>query len=244
MKAMILAAGLGSRLQHKTEKIPKALVQVAGRPILHYQLTAIANNGINEVVIVIGYEGQKIIDYVTESFPNLTCHFVENSIYDQSNSSYSFWLAKDLITDDSYLHFNCDIIMSEQLVKEILESDRSNVFAVGKWVELRNNMEQVELDGDRILKMDNQHYPEAVGKAFGFAKFSKESTAWVCDRLRTYIDAGDKNQNYYGMLRQAIHELPYFSLDASNELLLEVNTLDDLALAEQAIARWNSENVV
>ena len=241
---MILAAGLGSRLQHKTENLPKALVPVAGRPILHYQLSALEKNGISEVTLVVGYEGQQIVDYVQEHFPNLKCTFPENDIYDQSNSSYSFWLAKDQIKDAPYIHFNCDIIVSEQLVKEIIESERENIFAVGKWVELRNNMEQVQLDNDRVIKMDNQHYPEAVGKAFGFAKFSAESTDWVINRLQTYIDAGDKNQNYYGMLRQAVQELPYFAFDASNELLLEVNTLEDLSRAEEAIARWDKANAL
>ena len=104
MKTMILAAGLGSRLVHKTRQIPKALVPVNGKPIIKYQIDNLLKAGLKDLIIVIGYQGEQIQQYVTETFPELAVTFIENSEYETSNSSYSFWQAKDLIATNTYIH--------------------------------------------------------------------------------------------------------------------------------------------
>ena len=60
MKAIIVAAGRGRRLGTETDEIPKCMVQVGGRPILHWQLDALASAGVDDVVIVRGYLGDRI----------------------------------------------------------------------------------------------------------------------------------------------------------------------------------------
>ena len=97
-------------------------------------------------------------------------------------------------------------------------------------------MEQVELDGDRILKMDNMHFPEAVGKAVGVAKFSPSLVDWALKRIEGYIEEGDKNQNYYGILRQAVRHFDVYVTPRLGNLL-EVNTVEDLFFASQPFCR-------
>ena len=65
MKALILAAGLGSRLENKTKHVPKALVTFEGRPILDFQIKALISNNIKDFIIVLGKEGDKIINYMS-----------------------------------------------------------------------------------------------------------------------------------------------------------------------------------
>lgn len=235
MKALILAAGLGSRLKSETEEQPKALVPVLGEPILRYQLRSLKANGISQVGIVVGYQGKKIVRYLENHHSGLELTFFSNNDFARSNSSYSFWVAKDWVSSDSYLHLNCDIIFSDNLLRRMLSSPHENVIAVRTDVPLGNQMENVVLDGDRIVQMSLVNMPEATAKAFGLAKLSAASSRFIIERLRGFIEAGNCNENYYGMIREAVRHLDYRALDAGEDLLLEINTLDDLALAEKSL---------
>lgn len=233
MKALILAAGLGSRLKHLTTDKPKALVSVAGKPILQYQLEALVSCGVQEVCIVIGHHGARLQDFVKEKFSRLTVSYVWNHEFAASNSSYSFWLAKDFVLGTSYIHVNCDIVFRASLLRELVASPHSNVIAIRKDIELTNSMENVVLDGERIVKMILKRIPESMAKAYGLAKFSPESTLLILRKLQPHLDKGDKNQNCYGMIREGTAEVPYYSLDARGLPLMEINTLDDLQGAER-----------
>ena len=235
MKALILAGGLGSRLKHETINRPKALVDVGGKPILYYQLVTLINTGIQEFIIVLGYKADMIPKYIREVFPELNVTYVTNEEYDSSNSSYSFWQARELVRGESYLHFNCDILFSPELLRRVVESPYSNVLAVRSDLELGNQMENVTLNGDRIINMSLTNTPEAVGKAFGIAKLSAESTEYIIHRLKQHLDHGDKNQNYYGFIRKGVKELEYRAVLTDKNHLQEINTLDDYFLVSQLL---------
>ena len=88
-KALILAAGLGSRLLKQTEEKPKTLVEINGKPILEYQLEALLRNNIKEIIIVTGYKSEKIKHFLSthDQFKHLTITYVHNPEYGCSNSS-------------------------------------------------------------------------------------------------------------------------------------------------------------
>lgn len=237
MKAMILAAGLGSRLKHITTDIPKALVPVGNRPILAYQLEALVKNNIKDVTIVLGYNAHCIPEYLDKNPFDLNIRFVTNSEYNTSNSSYSFWLAHDELLGDSYIHLNCDIIFKPSLLKKIIESPYENVIAIRKDIPLGGHLEHVSLDGDVLKAMSITQLPDSVGKAFGLAKFGAKSSQILSKLIEKLINKGDKNQHYYGLIRKAAQIIPYYVLDGTHELLLEVNTLEDLAYAQTELEK-------
>lgn len=239
MKTLILAAGLGSRLKHKTRKIPKALVPVNGKPIIQYQIGNLLKAGLKDLIIVIGYQGDQIRGYIKDTFPQLSVKFIENSEYEISNSSYSFWQAKDLVTGSAYLHLNCDIIFSQALLQKVMNSPHENAIAVRKDLDLTDKMENVVLDGDRIVQMTLENVPEASGKAFGLAKLSAESTAAVTKILKDYLDRRDKNQHYYGIIRQVIKVLAYRAVVTDRYNLQEINTVEDYETVEKMIVNNN-----
>ena len=236
MRALILAAGLGSRLQNKTADRPKALVPLMGKPILVYQIEALEAQGISDIGVVLGYQGSKIVDFISENFPRLSPHYIWNNEFSKSNSSYSFWLARKWICEGPYLHLNCDIVFGPNLLADLLAMKQDNVIAIRKDVNLDGRLEHVQLENDRICRMAIHDFPGAVGKAFGLAKFGPESTAHLTDRMKELLAGEDKNQHYYGLIRDAVHQLDYFALDAGDRFLLEVNTLPDLARAEEQMA--------
>jgi len=230
MKALILAAGMGTRLLENTKEIPKCLVRVNGKPILEYQLEALMANDIKDIVIVVGYKAEKIREFIdsNEKFRDLNIQFVENKEYAESNSSYSFWLAKDKIKDESYLHFNCDIIFFADLLKEVIESKYDNVIVIDTKIDLDESMEQVLMEGDQIKIMEKENLKNAHGKAVGIAKFSPENINWIINRLNDYISKGDKNQNFYGMIRQAVHHRKFYGIKTRDHKVVEINNIADL----------------
>ena len=235
MKGLILAAGLGSRLKGYTSQIPKALVRINGRPILSYQIDALLINEVEDIYIVIGYKGKEIINYINKNYRDINVTFINNKEYNTSNSSYSFWLAHKYLLESSYIHLNCDIIISSIIIKLIVESKYDNVICIKTNDDLTDNMELVKLEKNTIVKMDNSYFDEAIGKAYGVAKFSDKSTFLLSKKVEEYIKSGDKNQNYYGLIRQAISELNYNVIDCTDEILFETNTVSDLKKVEKLI---------
>jgi choline kinase len=212
---------------------------VAGRPILFYQLEALRRNGIRKIGIVLGHAGEKIMDFMGQEFPDFQVHYLWNREYDQSNSSYSFWLARDWIGTEPYVHLNCDIIFSAGLLAKLLGTPQANVIAVRTDVALEGQMEHVQLSEGRITRMSIRNFPEAVGKAFGLAKLGIQSTAFLTGQMEQHLEKGDKDEHYYGLIRRALDNLDYFALDATGALLLEVNTLEDLERAEERVEfKW------
>ena len=235
MKGLILAAGLGSRLKGYTSQIPKALVRINGKPILSYQIDALLINEIEDIYIVIGYRGKEIINFINKNYKDIKITFINNKEYNTSNSSYSFWLAHKYLLESSYIHLNCDIIISSIIIKLIVESKYDNVICIKTNDDLTDNMELVKLEKNTIVKMDNSYFDEAIGKAYGVAKFSDKSTFLLSMKVEEYIKSGDKNQNYYGLIRRAIFELNYNVIDCTDEILFETNTVSDLKKVEKLI---------
>ncbi len=236
MKALILAAGLGSRLKHKTADRPKAMTAIGKKTIVEYQIDALLRADISQIGIVLGYKGNMLKQFLKDQYPTLRFHFFRNEIYDKSNSSYSFWVARTFVSGISYLHLNCDIVFSDDLLSKILNAPYDNSIAVRTDVPLGDEMENVALDNaNRITKMEIRHFREAVGKAFGMAKLSAQSSQEIEMLLHPYISSGDLTQNYYGQIRRLVSTVPYYAEVSDQNNLLEVNTLTDFEQATQLL---------
>ncbi|HEX9653469.1 MAG TPA: NTP transferase domain-containing protein [bacterium] len=236
-QALILAAGLGSRLLDQTRALPKALLEVNERPILDYQLEALYDNGIRKIYIVVGYQGEKIRQHVHQFWANrMNVSIIENEMYRSSSSSLSFWLASDYLGDAPYLHINCDLIFSSELVARLVATRQHNVIVFDRQARLADNMELVTLGGNRIQKMQRRFKKRVDGKAFGLAKFSPKTVNWLQGRIQKYFDGADSDQHLFGLVAEAIAVRDFYVLDAENDLILEVNTKSDLDAANRVLA--------
>lgn len=242
MKALILAAGIGSRLGSITNELPKCLVLVCGKPILEYQLDALLANGITEVALVLGYKKEKIIDFIfsQEKYNAMTFTFGLNMEYATTNSSYSYWQARSLIGSEPYIHLNCDIVLFPPLIKRLKESKYDNVILVDRKVKLDDSMEQVILDGNRVVKMDKANLPGAHARGSGMAKLSPSAILVMKERVTEFVSQGDKNQHCHGLMRYALTHVPFHALDADDLLFREINNLEELREAEEAIKTYLS----
>lgn len=125
MKAIIPVAGIGSRLRPQTHTQPKALVPVAGKPILGHIIDSLADGGIKEFIFVIGYLGDKIQQFVSQKYSHLNIQFVVQEF--KEGAGHAIWMAKDLIKkDDELLIVLGDTIFDVNL-KEVIESPYSEL---------------------------------------------------------------------------------------------------------------------
>lgn len=131
-KAIILIAGLGTRLSPLTNTMPKCLTEINGKSIIANMLEKLEQNHIEETILVIGYLGNKIKKTIGKKFGNMKVSYIENDIYDKTNNSYSLWLAiKNL--DEPLLILEGDVFFENKLLKELLDDERENITAVEKY---------------------------------------------------------------------------------------------------------------
>ena len=131
MQAVILAAGMGRRLGELTKNNTKCMVEVNGVTLIDRMLNQLSRLSLNRVIIVVGYEGKKLIDYIGERYDSeLRIEYVENQIYDKTNNIYSLALAKDKLQEDDTLLIESDLIFDDRLFDLILADSYPNLALV------------------------------------------------------------------------------------------------------------------
>ena len=122
MKAIIPVAGAGTKLRPHTYTQPKALIPIAGKTILSFIVDQLHEAGINEFIFIVGYLGEKIQEYVTQTYPNLITHFVYQN--ERQGTGHAIELAKNIVGDDEVFVTLGDTIC-EYDVKEVMDSPYS-----------------------------------------------------------------------------------------------------------------------
>lgn len=130
-KAIILVAGLGSRLGPLTTTNPKCMIEVNGVPIMVNALNHLLEVGITEVVIVVGYLSEVIRERMGSNYKGMKITYIENPIYDKTNNMYSLWLAREHLTgDDGVLLIEGDSIFELPVLEKIMQTDEKSYWAV------------------------------------------------------------------------------------------------------------------
>ncbi|OHA30189.1 MAG: hypothetical protein A3E92_01190 [Candidatus Taylorbacteria bacterium RIFCSPHIGHO2_12_FULL_42_34] len=180
MQTVILAAGRGTRMNHLTNEVPKPMIRVAGKNLIEHKLDALPDN-VGEVIIVIGYLGDKIKDYFGHSYKNKKIKYVEQG--ELSGTASALWLAKPIL-DDRFMVMMGDNIYDTQDMEECLKYDWSMLTAhavreskgarivVGPNGAIADIIEKVELKpgdlyntGMYVLQKEIFNYPlVAIGK--------------------------------------------------------------------------------
>ena len=116
MQGLILAAGMGKRLKFLTNNNTKCMVKVNGVTMIERALRILDKKGLSRIVIVVGYEGQKLIDYIGTLNVKTPVVFINNPIYDKTNNIYSLALAKDYLCAEDTLLLESDLVFEESLI--------------------------------------------------------------------------------------------------------------------------------
>jgi choline kinase len=173
MRAIILAAGAGTRLKHLTTGRPKCLVAIGGRPLLEYQLEALQRSGVEEIVVVIGFEAAQV-----EQFCGDGVTFVRNEEWETTNSIFSLYQAAPWLEGERILLFNCDILFDHRLLRRLLDSDASAIAV---------DTAATRLAGEMNVKVTAGGVVQAIGK-----HLDPQATTAVSAQLATFNAAGSR----------------------------------------------------
>jgi histidinol-phosphate/aromatic aminotransferase/cobyric acid decarboxylase-like protein/NDP-sugar pyrophosphorylase family protein len=124
-RAVILAAGKGTRLQPLTANVPKCLVEVGGVPLLERALHSLAAQGVTEAVIVIGYGGDVIRDRIGSDFANVAIRYVNAPDFATTNNIRSLWDARDYLDEDILL-LEADVAFDTAVITALLANSGSS----------------------------------------------------------------------------------------------------------------------
>ena len=259
MQAIILAAGMGRRLGELTKENTKCMVAVNGVRLIDRLLGQLAEQPLERVIIVVGYKGKELKDYLVESGKwrvesgewreereerNLRIEFAENPIYDKTNNIYSLALVKDKLQEDDTLLIESDLIFSDRLIPMIVENPYPNLALVAKY--------ETWMDGTMVrIDDDNNIVSFVPKKAFRYGdvdqyyktvniyKFSKEfSRQKYVPFLDAYSKAMGLNEYYEQVLRviTLIDDVELKALPIGKEKWYEIDDVQDLDIAETIFA--------
>ena len=138
--------------------------------------------------------------------------------------------------NEPYIHLNCDVIFSKELLKALIKYEKENVIVIDEKVRLlEGKMEHVILKENRIIKMDKEKVKNPNGKGVGIAKFSPENIQWLIEKIDRYVADGDKGQNFYTFIRDGVHFKNFYGMFSGNNFIKEVNTIEELQEANKVM---------
>ena len=244
MQAIILAAGMGKRLGEYTQNNTKCMVPVNGIPMIDRVLRQLSSLELNKVVIVVGYEGRKLMDYLGTERNGLKIEYIENPVYDKTNNIYSLALAKDKLQEDDTLLIESDLIFDDGMFKLLIDNPHPNLALVAKYeswmdgtmVRIDNDNNIVNFVPKAAFRFEDTHL---YYKTVNIYKFSKEfSQTKYVPFLEAYTKSVGNNEYYENVLRiiSFLNSHDLKALPITKEKWYEIDDKQDLDIAEALFA--------
>lgn len=229
--AVILAAGHGSRMGALTAARPKALLEVAGYPLIDRQIDALTMSGVRNITVVTGYKHDRLREHL-----GTRVSYVHNDRYAKSNSLYSLWLARDLVRKGAVV-MNSDILVSPVLIARLLGTPADDAALVDSRSDLGAEEMKVRLSNGFISEFSkDMPLEKAHGENVGILKFSREGGARLAYHLDSLVQIGMTNAWAPLAFSALTRERPLVAVSTHGIPWTEIDFPADLARAEQLIA--------
>ena len=233
MKAFILAAGVSRRLYPHTYDIPKCLLEVGGKPIIHYQLDALKNLGVIDITMIVGYHREMLMINVEKNFPDLNFNFVINHHYFETNTAYSIHIGRDKL-DSQVLLMNADVIYPKALLEKVFSSSYKTVLAVDIKACGKEEVKVIDGGQNKIVAIGKDLIEEqCLGEFIGVAKLSKDFVEIFRRSISDLVDAGGKNDYFEAAIQPLLDKVDTHFIDISEYPCLEIDFLEDLESARE-----------
>lgn len=241
MQAIILAAGMGKRLGELTRDNTKCMVSVNGIRLIDRMLTQLSALSLNRVVIVVGYEGDKLMRHIGNRYDGrLNIEYIHNPIYDKTNNIYSLGLASRQMQEDDTLLLESDLIFDSAMLDLILGHPYPNLALVAKyetWMD--GTMVRISEDNDIVSFIPKKAFNYAdVGHYYKTCNIYKFSREFSCSQYVPFLEAYSKamgNNEYYEQVLRVLTALDRSDLKAlpiTAEKWYEIDDVQDLDIAE------------
>ncbi len=244
MQAVILAAGMGKRLKELTQNNAKCMVKVNGVSLIERTLYILDKKQLSKIVVVVGFEKNKLVDYISNLHIRTPVVFVENQVYEKTNNIYSLLLAKECLSKEDTILLESDIIFEESVIDILLNDSRQTLALVDKFASWMDGT-CMELDEDdsikefipgKYLRFEEK---EEYYKTVNIYKFSKDFSANIyIPFLEAYIKAMGVNE-YYESVIKLIAMLEKSNIRAkrlTGQIWYEIDDAQDLDIASTLFA--------
>lgn len=231
MKAIILTAGVGSRIRPLTDNTPKCLLQVAGQPILKRMIDNLKAVGLNEFIVITGYMADTVQKYIKDNYPDLNVTFIHNDRYEETNTGYSLFLTRDAVGDDSFVKLDGDVVFEAAVIERLIKDPNENCLAIDKNIHLDKEEVKAQIgEGNQILKVGKTLDARmAHGESIGIEKVGKETGKVFYEILQRDVVEKEKWQEYYDDSYTTLVEEghPFYAVDISGLKWVEIDTHED-----------------
>ncbi|MDY0000844.1 MAG: phosphocholine cytidylyltransferase family protein [Polyangia bacterium] len=236
MKAVILAAGVGSRLRPITDHTPKGLVRVAGRPILDYALEAFYKAGIGEVLVVTGHLHGQIEAHLQGA--SIPCRTIYNPRFDTANNYYSLLLCEEAVGREAFVKVDSDLVFLPSVLVRLLSAQADLSVACDAGVALGEEEMKLQVDegSGLVTGVSKKLLPAAcVGESIGMEVVSAGFSKALFDELRA-MDAEGFTDGYYEDAYHRIAQRGGADIRAVDVTGLPWSEIDDASDLERASA--------
>lgn len=251
MQAIILAAGMGRRLKGLTKNNTKCMVKVNGVTLIERMLHQIERRHLSRIVIVVGYKGRELMDFIRTLDIQTPIVYVNNPVYSTTNNIYSLSLAKEFLRQDDTLLFESDLIFDDSVIDWLLDDPRDTLALVDKYESWMDGtcMKLGEDDSiEAFLSNKNFKYSDVASyyKTVNIYKFSKDfSDSCYIPFLDAYTTVLG-NCSYYEQVLKVITMLDDSRMKAKRldgQPWYEIDDVQDLDIASSLFASTEEEKV-
>jgi len=248
MLAVILAAGMASRLRPLTDEKPKCLLEIGGRTLLQRTMDALVDAGITEFVVVTGYRSEMIRQFITDHYNlmpmsflpaegRLTVHFIDNADYATTNNIYSLWLTRPYVNGADFLLLDSDILFDPAVVEKVLQAE-GTVLALNRHELGEEEMKVIADDEGKVVELSKTcSIEKAIGESIGIEKIMADYSLALFQELRLMIN-GEKLVDifYERAFERLIPQGHQFSIvDTTDLFSMELDTVEDFQKARLII---------
>lgn len=224
MKAIILAAGVGSRISKFIEEKPKCMVDIGGIPLIRYTVELLRSRGIGEITIVVGYRASVI----REELKDEGIRFVYNPFFDVTNGIASMWFAREQLTEgEDTVIMSGDVYLEPEIVDELIALERSPVL-------LADSTRRVEADyryqyEDGVLKKFGKDLTveETTGECLGVAKLKGDFVGIYKSHMIDMINRQCHSVWWENVLYDLAAERDIYVHDVAGAFWAEVDYIED-----------------
>lgn len=245
MQAIILAAGMGKRLKELTSNATKCMVEVNGVTMIERMLSQLEQLKLNRIVVVVGYEGEKLMKYIDTLKIHTPIVYVNNEIYYKTNNIYSLFMAKDYLVEDDTLLLESDLIFEDAVLKRLLDNPYPSLALVAKFESWMDGT-VVTLDEEDNIKnfLGKKDFVfEDIPKYYKTVNIYKFSKSFSNSHYVPFLEAYSKalgNNEYYEQVLKVITLLDKPEIKAErlgHEAWYEIDDVQDLNIAESIFAK-------
>ncbi len=237
--ALLLAAGMGSRLAPLTDDTPKCLVPVNEISILERLVDALRSYNFKRLVIVIGHQAHSIRDFLGTRAGGMEITYITSPVYKTTNNIYSLWLARKEI-DEPFLLIESDLVFDPKMLKGMLQPDRIAVSKLQPWM----NGTTVTINSRQMVKAFQKNVQKPDGKHFKTVNiYSLSTRTWkqVRKRLDHHISKDMVNGYYETVFADMVTDdcLSFAPVFFDADHWYEIDTVADLRAADQICSHYH-----